>query len=424
MKTAAAISLLFIVYPPQVNGSKVAASERSSAVVLVIAALLYFSQGLPFGIVTELGPLYMRQRGASLGEVGMLTTVSLAWTLKFLWSPLIDRIGTYGNWIRGALVAITWMLAALAFTTSSPLLIVWALLVALSLASATQDIAIDALTIIIVPQRDFGLVNATRITAFRAALIFTGGALAWLSTSYGWSSSFGAAAAIAALILLATFLLPRAEQQSSGSDVVTSLRRWIARREMLPLLAIVALYRIGDAALAPMIKAFWLDRGHSVAEIGTVTTSIGVLFTIAGAFLGGVFIKRFGLLQGLLWLGVAQMLSNIGYALLAQTTSTTPVWYAVAIIENFTGGLGAAAFLSLLMSMAERENAATDFALLSALYRLASVVVGTTSGFASQRIGFAAWFWITVVLGIPGIVVAWAARREVDRLTTVAAPVD
>jgi PAT family beta-lactamase induction signal transducer AmpG len=412
----AAIESFLIVYPPPVNRSKDVATELSRPAVLVLAALLYFAQGLPFGIVTELAPLYLRQRGASLSEIGLLSTISLAWTLKFLWSPLIDRFAMYRVWIRGALILCTVSLAGMAATQQSPLLFAWIFLTVLAFASATQDIAIDALTIVSVPPREFGLANATRLASYRVAIIVGGGAMAALSSYLGWSMSFAAAAAVTVALTLYTFILPRNEHRENSGNVRDALLRWLKRPELLPLLLLVVLYRLGDAALTPMVKPFWLDRGYSVAEIGTVTTIIGVTFTIVGAFIGGIVIERIGLVRSMLWLGLAQILSNVGYAVIAQFSAGRPAWYGVAIVESLCNGLGAAAFLSLLMSMASREHAATDFALLSALYRLAAAGIGTASGFSAQHLGYAAWFWVTVFLGIPGLALVWWKRSEMRAL--------
>ena len=78
--------------------------QRTSLYLGTIAAVLYFSEGLPFGIVKDLIPLYLRVEHVELRYIGLASSVSLAWTLKFLWSPLIDSFGTYRRWIAGALV--------------------------------------------------------------------------------------------------------------------------------------------------------------------------------------------------------------------------------------------------------------------------------------------------------------------------------
>jgi Major Facilitator Superfamily. len=152
-----------------------------------------------------------------------------------------------------------------------------------------------------------------------------------------------------------------------------------------------------------MLKPYWVDRGFSPAEIGTVTTVFGIGFLIIGAIAGGAFVNRYGVHAGLLWLGILQILSNVGYALVASASAGRPALYAASIIENFTGGLGTAAFLAFLMAVCDKENAATEYALLTALYGLTRSLVGTASGFATESLGYATYFWLTVFLGVPAL---------------------
>jgi PAT family beta-lactamase induction signal transducer AmpG len=161
-----------------------------------------------------------------------------------------------------------------------------------------------------------------------------------------------------------------------------------------------------------MVKPFWVDTGFSTAEIGTVTTVIGLGFLIAGAFAGGAFISRFGIWRALLFLGVLQVISNAGYALAAPASPSREIFYTVVIIENFCGGLGTAAFLAFLMAVCDREHAATQYALLSAAFAFTRFVIGSVSGVLAERMGYASYFWLTMVLGIPGLLLVPLIRGE------------
>lgn len=377
-----------------------------------LAALLYFAEGLPYGLVTELMPLYMRTRGASLTEIGMISAVSLAWTIKLLWAPLVDTVGTYRQWIGVSLLALCVSLALLAGADpyGSPLF--WILLVLLALASATQDIAIDAFTITITPRELVGTVNATRVTTYRVGIILAGGGLAALATRTGWNAAFGVAGFLLLLVLSALPFMPdRRGSGTSAKGLLEGLRGWIIRRDALALLGVVLLFRLGDAALAPMIKPFWVDLGYSPAEIGTVTTVLGVSFTILGALLGGLFVNRYGIFRALVVFGIIQALSNGGYALVASLGGGRPAIYAASIVENLTGGLGVAAFLSFLMAICDKRLAATEYAMLTAIFGLSRSIAGTLSGVAADSMGYASFFWLTVALGVPGLLLLPRIRR-------------
>ncbi|HYC22296.1 MAG TPA: MFS transporter, partial [Candidatus Bathyarchaeia archaeon] len=162
-------------------------------------------------------------------------------------------------------------------------------------------------------------------------------------------------------------------------------------------------YKLGDASIGPMIKPFWVDRGLSVQEIALVSTTFGVVASVLGALAGGVLTSRWGILRGLAVLGVAQAVSNLGYAAAAATGAGRAGIYTASLIESFTGGLGTAAFLSFLMNVCDKEQAATEYALLSAIFSLTRTLAGSLSGLGTSRLGYAPYFAATFVLALPGL---------------------
>lgn len=382
-----------------------------------LAAVLYFSEGFPFGIVKDLVPLYLRVEHIELKVIGLASGVSIAWTAKFLWSPLVDTFGTYRRWIAGALVAITAALIAMAFLPTHVTGAFYAFLAILAIGSATQDIAVDAFTIRATPSSMLGPINSIRVTAYRVALMVGGGALAALGGRLGWRTAFGAAAAIAFAILLFTMTLPDDRgQRTERANLFADLAHWLARPRAAVLLAIVFLYRLGEFAIVTMIKPYWVDRGYSPAEIGTITSVVGVIVSVIGVILGGWVVARIGLYRGLIWLGIAQTLSNLGYAIVATIEAGRWAIYAAAIVENLGYGVGTAAFLAYLMSICDRERAATEYALLSAAFGFTGTVVGAASGYIAQYAGYPIYFWLTVILGIPVLFLLPLIRDETSLL--------
>lgn len=376
--------------------------------LLVFASILYLSEGFPYGIVNELAPIYLRVRHVPLAEItSMLSLVGFAWSVKFLWSPLIE-LGTYRRWIAGALAVMTLLYATLALSTPT----FWIVLMLLAIASATQDIAIDAFTIRITPHELLGPVNSVRVTAYRIAIIVSGGGLAAIAGYLGWRTAFAAAAVVSALILAFMFVIPndRAATRTSR-NLLADLLHWFRRPRAFTLLALVLLYRLGEFAIVLVIKPYWVDRGYSVAEIGTITTAIGATVVIIGAIAGGAFVARFGLYAALWWLGIAQVVSNIGYAMVATLGAGRWGIYAASIAENLGYGLGNAAFLAFLMAICDRERAATEYALLSALFGVSRLVMGKYSGLLAQNLGYGPFFWLTVFLGLPALLLLPRVRR-------------
>jgi PAT family beta-lactamase induction signal transducer AmpG len=387
-----------------------------------LACILYFSEGFPFGVATDSVNLYLAFARVDLATIGLISSVGIIWTLKFAWAPLIDSVGTYRSWMFGSLVVLSLALATLGVVRpASPAF--WAALIVLVFASATQDTAIDALAIRITPRDLLGVVNSARVAAYRGAMLVAGGGMALLSDHIGWRGAFFVAAGVPLVVLALTALTapPERGAEEKHENPLRALVGWMRRPGALLLLAVILLYRLGDNALTPMIKPYWVERGFSATEIGNVTTTLGMICMILGAIAGGIFVTRFGVYRGLLVLGTVQMLSNFAYAIVAATNGGRPSLYGAAIIETFCGGLGTAAFLSFLMYICDRDNAATEYAMLSALFAVARTFAFAFSGYVAKDLGYANYFWLTAALALPGLALLPMIRERLSASVKAAA---
>lgn len=384
---------------------------------LALVAALYFVEGFPPGIIADVWPVWFRVHGASLAEIGWVSTLLSAYTFKFAWSPLVDRYGTHRRWIGAglAIMAVSLGLAA-ARDPSAPDAGLWLLLAVFCVASATQDIAIDAYTIGLLDRGEEGPANGVRVMAYRVAVLAGGGMLLFLPRWAGWPATLATAAGILALLGVCSTRLPPVGAARAGADETwPALRRWLSRPGAAQLLAFVLLYRLADLGMGPMVKPFWVDRGVSLEEIGAVSTALGSVATVVGALVGGFFVRSRGLAWALLAFGALAMLSNLGYAGVAVAPQAgRPGLYAASLIESFCTGLATAAFLSLLMRMCEKEHAAVQFACLSALSLAPRLVTGPLSGAGAQALGYAPFFAATAVLALPALALLPAVRRFAD----------
>jgi MFS transporter, PAT family, beta-lactamase induction signal transducer AmpG len=385
-----------------------------------LACILYFSEGFPFGIATDTVNTYLSFMKVDLTTIGLISSVGLIWTLKFFWAPLLDLAGTYRIWIFGSLIVLSLSFAGLGLVApASPAF--WGVLIVLVFASATQDIAIDALAIRITPHELLGVVNSARVAAFRGAMLVATGGVPLLVAFIGWRAAF-LTVAIVPLIVLVVIALTAPAERGAGQHRERPLRAlflWLRRPGSLLLLAVILVYRLGDNALTPMIRPYWVLRGFSVAEVATVTSTLGMICTILGAIAGGAFVTRFGIYRSLLALGIVQMLSNFAYAIVATTNAGRPALYSAAIIETFCGGLGTAAFLSFLMVICDRDNAATEYALMSALFAAGRTFAFALSGYVAKDLGYANYYWLTAALALPGLALLPWIR---DRLSATGGP--
>jgi PAT family beta-lactamase induction signal transducer AmpG len=287
-------------------------------------------------------------------------------------------------------------------------------LAAFTAASATQDIAIDAWAVDVSTPESSGAINGVRVSAARIALLVGGGGVLFLAGTTGWTPLWIALAALFLVLAAAVWASPRVRlDPTERRNPVVPVLRWLLRWEMVPVLLFVLLFKLGDSLLGRMVKPFWVDRGYSLKEIGLISVTLGVAFTIAGALTGGWFVKRYGIFRALLWLGIAQAVTNLGYAAVAELALPRESIYAASLLESFTQGLGTSAFLSFLMNLCEREHAATQYALLSALFALSRDVGGAFSGIAVERFGYGPFFAFTAVVSFPALLLLPLVRSRI-----------
>lgn len=392
---------------------------------LAIVALVYVIEGFPMGVWLDLLPAYWRLHEISLAAIGYANVFSFAWALKVFWSPLVDRFGERRNWIAAANGAMA--LALLGVATADPIATAWLLWTCIGVycfASATQDVAIDAYSIGLAERGEEGPFNAMKATAYRIGMLVAGSGLFLFPDRIGWDATFVVAAMLTAGFALATRLAPRVPvPKESRAATIAPLRRWLAQAHVLPVFVFVLLYRIGDRAMGPMVMPFWVDRGFSLAEIAVVRNALGIGATVLGAIVGGVTVARIGIGRSLWWLGAVALASNLGYAAAAAFPESGN-WgvYAASIIESFTSGLAGAAFLSYLMRISQKEHAAVQYALLTAVYALSGSVVAMPSGWLTEQMGYASYFALTAAMALPAFAFlpqarAWIGAERLYRST-------
>ncbi|MGE0638923.1 MAG: MFS transporter [Thermoanaerobaculia bacterium] len=388
---------------------------------LTWVTILYLAQGLPYGVAHKIWPVYFRAHGVSLKEIGLMSLLSLPWSWKPLWAPLVDRFGSRRAWIVPNLLALGAIAAAMPFLPADRVgPILTATLLIFTVASATQDIAIDAWAVDAASGRNLGMMNGLRASAFRVAVIAAGGLALFVADHVGWTAAWWVVAALFGCLAASSVLLPEPEKSAkailerrSTRALVKSFLAWLWRPEMLPVVLFALLFKLGDQAISRMTETFWVDRGRSLTEIALVANTLGLGLTIGGALLGGAFLSRVGLYAGLFWIGLAQIASNLVYSAVAWwDLPAQSLWFASAF-ENFSQGLGTAALLAFLTACCRRENAATEYALLSSLFAFSREIAGAASGFGAERMGYGGFFAFTALIAVPAMLLLPWLRPQI-----------
>ncbi|MGI9590238.1 MAG: MFS transporter, partial [Myxococcota bacterium] len=325
---------------------------------LGVIALVYVIEGYPMGVFQNVLQMFFARAGLSKAEIGYLSGLSLAWTLKVLWSPLVDRFGLRRQWIACANIAMALALLALGqIGASEATLALWLAASAYTAASATQDIAIDAYTIGMVAVGQEGPANAMRNTGYRGGMLLAG-ALLFLPDVFGWQAALGAGAALHALAAAAVYGTPRVEVPlAARQEMWPAVRRWLARDGAALVFLFVLLFRIGDLAMGPMIAPFWKDQGLSNREFSVVSVTLGVAAMLAGSWLAGGLVVRFGIGRCLWAIGAVALASNLGYAAAAAAPGAGPhAIYAASLVASLCSGLAGVTFLSYLLRLCAKDH--------------------------------------------------------------------
>jgi PAT family beta-lactamase induction signal transducer AmpG len=378
---------------------------------LAVVSLLYFIQGAPAGILWEVLPVFFRVQGVSLRAIGGLRLLELPYSLKVFWSPLVHRYGDRRMWVLACMLGIAAVLLALPFVDVAGVgWMVLLLILCLTTLSATQDIAIDSYSVGLVNREEEGAANGVRASAYRVALVFVGGGMVFLAALLAWNHLFMLAAVVFALLGISAVAIPRLALPADAREHwLHGFLGWAGTWRVIPLVLFVLTYKLGEFAIGPMVKPFWVDYGKSIwpapddlmFQIGLFPTTLGIILSVIGALVGGAFISRYGIFHAVWFLGSLQAISNLGYSFVAWLDLGRFGLYGASMFESLSGGLGTAAFLAFLMNVCQKEHATVQYAFLSSVFSLTGRLIGGVSGLGAERYGYGNYFALTFLLSLP-----------------------
>jgi len=387
---------------------------RTSAKLGLLASL-YVSQGLPFGFFSQALPILMRQEGRSLPDISKATWLMIPWALKFLWAPLVDRwsfdaLGRRRSWILPLQVAsIVLAIALFRLGGSAPIGTLMAALFVTNLISATQDIATDGLAVEMLADGERGYGNSVQVAAYRAGMVLGGGVLLAAYDRLGPQITF---LAMATLLALATvpIALHRERRAPRAAAAPPGLGAWIdvARRPgMGTWMAVLVVYKGGEALAYGMVKPLFVDRGFSMADIGWLLGTVGFLSGLVGAVLGGALVSRAGRGRALLIAGALQIAGILAYLVPAAGIGGAWSLAGASVVEHLTGGVATVSLFTIMMD-ACGDAAGTEYTLQASVVVIATGVAQAVSGFLAAQIGYAGHFAAAAVISALGL--AFTAR--------------
>jgi len=387
--------------------------SRKMAAIL----LLGFASGLPLYLTSRTLQAWMTVEGVDLKSIGLFSLVALPYSLKFLWSPLLDRFippffGRRRGWLAIAQLALTLAIAAMSLQQPQQalqLLAITALLIAFF--SATQDIAFDAYRTDILEPQEMGAGAAVAVLGYRLALLVTGSLALILADRFSWQLIYLCLAGLMLLSLGFSWFAPEPVMRDRPpatlvAAVILPFQEFFQRQGLsqgVLILFFIVFYKLGDALVNNMVTPFLLQTGFTQTDIGAISGGMGLVATIVGTLLGGAVLSRLGINRSLWIFGGLQAISNLAYFILAQLGQNYRGMVLAINLENFCGGLGTSVFVAFLMSLCDRRFSATQYALLSSLMAVSRDLLVAPAGNIATITGWPLFFLLSMVAALPGL---------------------
>jgi PAT family beta-lactamase induction signal transducer AmpG len=394
---------------------------------MAVLFLLGFSSGLPYLLTGQTLQAWMQQVGLDLGGIASLNAIALAYTLKVLWSPLLDRIrlpflGRRRGWLLTLQLALMVTIAAMGAVDphANPALLV-GIAIAVAFLSASQDVVIDAYNADILAPEQRAAGSAMYVLGYRVALVVTG-TVAWILADHlPWRVVYAAMGGLMLIGVIATLLaeepaepanMPRTLTAALIEPIAEMFRRLGARGFIL-IISFAALYRFGDYfAQALVIPFFRSAGGFTYSDIAVVNKAVGFAGMALGGLAAGTLVARFGLRKMLVGFGVLAAITNLLYMWLAFVGHDMTVFCIAVFVDNVSTALGTAAFVSVLMSACSPAVSATQFALLTSLSSVGRNVFGPLASTVVEAVGWSGFFIVTALMAIPGLGLAWLVAHK------------
>lgn len=376
--------------------------QRDTVRRFVLLGTLYFAQGLPFGFFVQAVPILLRKAGYSLTAIGGAALLTLPWALKFVWAPLVDRhyskrIGRRRTWILAMQLAATLVLAAIALVPGSEdLSVLMAAMAVLNLIAATQDIATDGLAVELLPPEERGLANGLQVAGYRVGMIVGGGLLFGIYSALGHHAMFAVMTALTALSSIPVLLAREPDTVAYAAPPHHALdvaRHFLRLRGVWPLLAMIALYKLGEASAQSLLPTFLHDAHISDGAIALIRGTVGFVAGMAGALVGGALVTKLGRKRALIAFGVGQVIAVAGYAYLAFRVPALAELYLWAGVEHFASGMATAALFTAMMDWSRPAFGGTDYTVMASTVVIATGIASVLGGVSADALGYG-WHFV------------------------------
>ncbi len=407
----------------------------------MVMLALGFSAGLPFYMIYQNLSLWLAEAGVDKGEIGLFAWTGFAFSFKFLWAPAVDRlpipilekmVGRRRAWMAAAQIGVALTLLAMSAADPAGNLVIVALIaVVMAFMAATQDIAIDAWRIEAATDEEQGVMAAMYQYGYRVAIMVAGAGALIVADNVNWPAAYQFMALLMGIGLLTALFAPKVEVREYEPPAAAPLSETITKSIVGPfrdffsrygvhaivILLFISLFRVPDFLMGYMTGPLYIELGYDKTTIGAVRSGAGLFATLFGVFLGGVIVSRISFKWALLFGVLSQSLTNLIYSWLALSEATTGGLAFAVIVDNVAYGAAGTILIAYMSSLTNTAFTATQYALFSSFYALPGKFVGGFSGFMVEAAGFAWFFAITAIVGIPAAILVFFLKFSEKRFS-------
>jgi PAT family beta-lactamase induction signal transducer AmpG len=390
---------------------------------MVTCVFLGFTSGMPLFVLFQLIPAWLRSSGIDLATIGLFALVSLPYTWKFLWSPLMDRycppfLGRRRGWALITQLALLGAIGLLGhFEPEQSLGAIVVLVFLVALFSASQDIVIDAYRRELLDDDELGTGTSIFINAYRLSSLVPGSLSLILSDLLPWTTVYWITAAFMLVGVMTSLVVREVSNDelaphSLREAVIEPFREFFQRDGVgagLAILAFMFLYKLGDNMATALATPFYLDMGFSRTEIGSIAKVAALWASIAGSVIGGVVMLKLSINKSLWIFGFVQMMTILGFAWLSVVGHDPYLLFAVVSAEYLGVGLGTVALTAYMARETSRAFTATQFALFTSLIAVPRTFANASTGFLIEAMGYTAFFLLCTALAVPGMLMLFKA---------------
>ncbi|WKZ19731.1 MAG: AmpG family muropeptide MFS transporter [Candidatus Jettenia sp. CY-1] len=388
---------------------------------MLVTFFLGISSGIPLLVTGSTLQAWMTDEKVDLAVIGMFSLVGLPYTVKFLWSPFLDRyvppfFGRRRGWMLISQVLL--MLAIGAFylvrPAESPWIIAF-LAVLVSFFSASQDVVVDAYRRELLKDEELGLGSSLAVNGYRIGMLISGAFALFLADRISWNYVYVLLAASLLIGIVTTCFSSNPEgqimpPQSLRDAVIEPFIDYFKKKGAFEILAFILLYKIGDIMAANMITPFILKIGFTKTDLAVIAQTFGIFATIAGSLIGGILMIRIGLHNALWIFGILQAISTLSFSTLASIGAYYSILVSTITFENLTSGMGVSAYTAFMASLCNKRFTATQYALLSSLMGVPRVIVSSPTGYLAEYLGWNYFFIFCTLAAIPGLIFLFRYR--------------